>query len=61
MDQTAVICLIVFLFFLSFLALYDKITKTIPSRLRADQAPKSAFGLIPAFAYGEPAEAHGIE
>lgn len=44
--------------------LYDQLTKRIPSRLRADEAPRSASGFSRADAlspHDKPARAHGIE
>ncbi|KAF2003883.1 hypothetical protein P154DRAFT_519784 [Amniculicola lignicola CBS 123094] len=41
--------------------LYDQLTKRIPSRLRAEEAPKSAFGLVRADALSPHASAHGID
>ncbi|RDW58624.1 hypothetical protein BP6252_13100 [Coleophoma cylindrospora] len=48
--------------FCIFLAiLYDQFTKRIPTRLRADQAPKSRYGLIAAAPHGTPVRASGID
>jgi hypothetical protein len=44
--------------------LYDQLTKRIPSRLQADEAPRSASGFDRADAlspHDKPARAHGIE
>jgi hypothetical protein len=41
--------------------LYDQLTKRIPSRLRADEAPKSAFGLVRVDELSSHASAHGVE
>jgi hypothetical protein len=41
--------------------LYDQLTKRIPTRLRADQAPTSGYGLIAAAAHDAPVRAPGIE
>jgi len=41
--------------------LYDQLTKRIPTRLRADQAPRSGYGLIAAAAHDAPVRARGIE
>ncbi|KAF2271228.1 uncharacterized protein EI97DRAFT_408568, partial [Westerdykella ornata] len=41
--------------------LYDQLTKRIPSRLRAEEAPKSAFGLVRADALSPHASTHGID
>jgi hypothetical protein len=59
MDQTAAVYLCIFL--LSLAVLYDQITKRIPTRLHANQAPKSRFGLIPTAEYNLPPCAHGVE
>lgn len=40
---------------------YDQVTKRIPSRLLADQAPKSRFGLVPVKIHDVPVRAGGIE
>lgn len=42
-------------------ALYDRFTKRIPSRLRPEEAPKSAFGLVRADALSPYASAYGTE
>ena len=59
MDQTLVLYSLVLL--LSLTLLYDQITKRIPTRLRASQAPKSGFGLIPAAGNHAPVRAKGVE
>ena len=59
MDQIVVFYLCIFL--LSAALLYDQVMKRIPTRLRANQAPKSGFGLIAAAEYGLPARAQGVE
>ena len=41
-------------------AILDHLTKRIPTRLRADQAPTSGYGLIVA-AHAAQVRAHGIE
>ncbi|KAJ4288935.1 hypothetical protein N0V90_011276 [Kalmusia sp. IMI 367209] len=44
--------------------IYDQLTKKIPSRLRAKEAPRSPFGLVRADKlnpHDKPARAHGIE
>lgn len=43
--------------------IYHYLTKGIPSRLRAGEAPQSAFGLVRAdkFSSDEHARAHGVE
>jgi hypothetical protein len=40
---------------------YDQVTQRIPSRLLADQAPKSRFGLVPVKIHDAPVRAGGIE
>ena len=59
MAQTRATYLSIFLLLLA--VLYDQITKRIPTRLRADQAPKSGFGLILTAEYNLPPCAHGVE
>ncbi|KAK4649973.1 hypothetical protein QC762_0105260 [Podospora pseudocomata] len=49
------------IFLLSIAVLYYQATKSIPSRLNSDQAPKSRFELVPACASGLPTRADGIE
>jgi len=46
MDQAVAVYFCIFLLLIALL--YDRITKRIPTRLLADQGPKSGFGLIPA-------------
>lgn len=41
--------------------LYDQFTKRIPSRLRAEEAPKSEFGLVRADKLESRGRAGGIE
>lgn len=41
--------------------LYDQLTKRIPTRLRANQAATSGYGLIETAADDAPVRAHGIE
>jgi hypothetical protein len=41
--------------------LYDQATRRIPTRLRADQAPKSEFGLVPVDDFALPLRAYGKE
>ncbi|KAL9579751.1 MAG: hypothetical protein Q9203_006566, partial [Teloschistes exilis] len=41
--------------------LYDRLTKRIPSRSRAEEAPRSAFGLVRADKLSSRASAHGID
>lgn len=41
--------------------LYNQLTKRIPTRLRADQVPKSGYGLIAAATHDAPVRAVGIE
>ncbi|KAK4661301.1 uncharacterized protein QC763_0115120 [Podospora pseudopauciseta] len=49
------------IFLLSIAVLYYQATKSIPSRLNSDQAPKSRFELVPACASGLPTRADGID
>lgn len=49
------------LFGLFLAILYDQLTKRIPTRLRADQAPRSGYGLVEATAHNAPVRASGIE
>jgi hypothetical protein len=51
----------IILFCISLAILYDQLTKRIPTRLRADQAPTSMYGLIAAAAHDAPVRASGIE
>lgn len=55
------IALYVCIFLASAAVLYDQFTKRIPSRLRAEEAPKSGFGLVRADAISSHPSAHGIE
>lgn len=48
-------------FVLSVAFIYHRITKKIPSRLIADQAPRSRFELVPATNHNVPVRAGGIE
>lgn len=41
--------------------LYDQATKRIPTRLRADQAPISKFGIVPVEGFGSRSHADGLE
>ena len=41
--------------------LYDQFTRKIPTRLRPDQAPKSAFGVVPADGFASQLRASGTE
>jgi hypothetical protein len=47
--------------FASVAVLYDRFTKRIPSRLRAEEAPKSEFGLVRADKLESRGRAGGIE
>ncbi|KAK3984258.1 hypothetical protein QBC44DRAFT_301710 [Cladorrhinum sp. PSN332] len=49
------------IFLLSIAFLYYQATKSIPSRLNSNQAPKSRFELVPACASGLPTRADGID
>jgi len=57
--ELVTICVIVAI--VSILILYDHFTKLIPSRLHAEQAPKSGYGLMPAGIYDAPAANGGVE
>ncbi|CAG8899455.1 unnamed protein product [Penicillium egyptiacum] len=59
MNQPTILYL--FTFALSVAFTYYWLTKRIPSRLVADQAPKSRFELVPVKSYNVPARAGGIE
>jgi hypothetical protein len=59
MEQAAAAYLCILL--VSVAILYDQLTKRIPTRLRADQAPTSGYGLIAAAAHDAPVRATGIE
>ncbi|KAI9775707.1 MAG: hypothetical protein M1816_005776, partial [Peltula sp. TS41687] len=41
--------------------LYSQATKRIPTRLRADQAPKSEFGVVPVGGFGSRSHADGLD
>lgn len=41
-----------FIFLVSVALLYDRANKGIPSRLQADQAPRSEFGIVPVDGFG---------
>ncbi len=58
---TKVLCFFVFLLSVAFL--YDRVTKGIPSRLQADEAPKSEFGVVPVDGFGSDSQLdpNGIE
>lgn len=47
--------------FVSVVILYEQLKKRIPTRLRADQAPTSGYGLIAAAVHDAPVRASGIE
>jgi hypothetical protein len=59
MDQAVAAYLCILL--VSVAILYDQLTKRIPTRLRADQVPKSGYGLITAPIHDAPVRAVGIE
>jgi hypothetical protein len=59
MDQAVATSLCILL--VSVAILYDQLTKRIPTRLRADQAPASGYGLIAAATHDAPVRAAGIE
>lgn len=63
-STTTALCLCLCICVASAAVLYDQLTKRIPSRLRADEAPRSASGFDRADAlspHDKPARAHGIE
>jgi hypothetical protein len=41
--------------------LYDQATRRIPTRLRVDQAPKSAFGVVPVDGFASQLRTYGTE
>lgn len=43
------------------LLFYDQYTRKIPTRLREDQKPRSAYGLIPVHGFGRQVSRIGIE
>ncbi|KAJ6023757.1 hypothetical protein N7540_004554 [Penicillium herquei] len=59
MDQYTGFCILIFI--LSVAYLYFLVTKRIPSRLEPNQAPKSRFGLVPAYNLHSPARARGVD
>ncbi|KJZ70348.1 hypothetical protein HIM_10277 [Hirsutella minnesotensis 3608] len=59
MDHTTAVYLLVSLLSIAFL--YDQVTKRIPTRLVAGQAPKSRFGLVPIGAHNLPTRAGGVD
>lgn len=59
MEKITIVYICIFL--LALATLYDQITKRIPTRLRADQAPKLGYGLLRAVENDLPVRAHGIE
>jgi hypothetical protein len=60
MDVTTV-GLWLFIVLVSVALLYDQATKRIPSRLRADQGPKSKFGIDPVNGFGSRPGPNGLE
>jgi hypothetical protein len=46
---------------ISIAILYDQVTQRIPTRLLADQAPKSKFGVVPVEGFGSQLRADGVE
>jgi len=59
--QAASIVALPVIFLLSVAVLYHWLTKRIPSRLRADQAPRSPFGLVPVDGFGSRRGGGGVE
>lgn len=59
MEQAVAALLCILL--VSLVILYDQLKKRVPTRLRADQAPTSGYGLIETAADDAPVRAHGIE
>jgi hypothetical protein len=59
MIQATTLYLVTFILSVAFT--YYWLTKTLPSRLIADQAPRSRFELVPVESYDVPARASGIE
>ncbi|KAK3357792.1 hypothetical protein B0T25DRAFT_499359 [Lasiosphaeria hispida] len=59
MDHATSIYLLIFLLSTAFL--YDRITKTIPTRLDSNQAPKSEYGLVPVGTNGSLPRADGVD
>jgi hypothetical protein len=41
--------------------LYDQVTRGIPTRLRAEQAPRSEFGIVRVDGFGSRSRASGVE
>jgi hypothetical protein len=41
--------------------LCNQLAKSIPTRLRADQAPISEFGIVPVDGFGSRSDANGVE
>ncbi|MCJ1307315.1 hypothetical protein MMC25_000961 [Agyrium rufum] len=59
MEQAVAVYLCILL--VSVVILYDQLIKRIPTRLRADQAPTSGYGLIAAAVHNAPVRASGID
>ena len=59
MNQPTTLYLLTFVLSVAFI--YYRVTKRIPSRLIADQAPRSRFELVPVNNYKVPARARGVE
>lgn len=59
MSQPTTLYLLTFVLSVGYI--YYKVTHKIPSRLIADQAPKSRFELVPVNSYNVPARAGGVE
>jgi hypothetical protein len=58
---TGAMYLLILLIPATFLFLYGWATKKIPTRLQADQAPKSKFGIVPVDGFGSRPHAGGVE
>ncbi|KAJ5393627.1 uncharacterized protein N7487_011268 [Penicillium crustosum] len=59
MNQPTIPYLLTFVLSVAFI--YYRVTKRIPSRLIADQAPRSRFELVPVKSYNVPARARGVD
>ncbi|RFU74219.1 alpha beta-hydrolase [Trichoderma arundinaceum] len=60
MEQTSIIFTVI-VSLLTISLLYDKVTKGIPTRLVAEEAPKARFGLVPVGTHKSPAPARGTD
>ncbi|KAK1976079.1 hypothetical protein LZ30DRAFT_324763 [Colletotrichum cereale] len=59
MEHSTALC--IFIFLLSIAFVYDRLTKSIPSRLNHKQAPRSAFGIVPVNGDDFPTRADGVD